>query len=203
MRIIGGKLRGRRFNPPADKWPTRPTTDFAKEGLFNILMNKINFDETKALDLFGGTGSHCYEFVSRGCTDITYVDKFTDAVRFVRKTIEELKLESDIKVVQMDVFKFISANVLSFDYIFAGPPYGLPALDSIPDRIFEAKMLAPSGIFVLEHNPNHKFVDHPNIIDVRNYGKTIFSFFAPLDAYGALDAQDEDNDAPSDEHTIE
>jgi 16S rRNA (guanine966-N2)-methyltransferase len=177
MRIIGGALKGRRFNPPADHWPTRPTTDYAKEGLFNILMNRIEFDEVKALDLFGGTGSHCYEFVSRGCADITYVDKFSDAVRFVRKTTAELKIEPSIKIVQMDVFKFIASTREKYDYIFAGPPYGLAALDSIPDRIFEANLLNEQGLFVMEHNPNHSFLEHPHLVDVRNYGKTIFSFF--------------------------
>lgn len=177
MRIIGGKFKGRRFNPPADHWPTRPTTDYAKEGLFNILTNKLEFDEIKALDLFGGTGSHSYEFVSRGCTDITYVDKFSDAVRFVRKTTAELKIDTEVRIVQMDVFKFITSTREKYDYIFAGPPYGLPALDSIPDRIFEHELLNDGGLFVMEHNPNHQFLEHPHLIDVRNYGKTIFSFF--------------------------
>ncbi len=177
MRIIGGRLKGRRFHPPADHWPTRPTTDYAKEGLFNILTNKLAFDEVKALDLFGGTGSHSYEFVSRGCSDVTYVDKFAEAVRFVRKTTAELKIEPEVRIVQMDVFKFIASTRDKYDYIFAGPPYGLPGLDSIPDRIFEHELLSPGGLFVLEHNPNHQFVEHPRLVDVRNYGKTIFSFF--------------------------
>lgn len=85
MRVIGGKLKGRRFNPPADHWPTRPTTDYAKEALFNILNNLLDFEASRVLDLFGGTGSHSYEFVSRGCQDVTYVDKFPDATRFVRE----------------------------------------------------------------------------------------------------------------------
>jgi len=177
MRIIGGKFKGRRFNPPADNWPTRPTTDYAKEGLFNILNNIIDFEETKVLDLFGGTGSHSYEFVSRGCEDVTYVDKFPDAVRFVRKTIETLKIEKQIKIVQMDVFRFIEHTDSQWDYIFAGPPYSLATIDTIPDIIFEKQLLLPGGIFVLEHNPYNAFLNHPNLMDVRNYGKTIFSFF--------------------------
>ena len=85
MRIIGGEFKGRKFIPPAKNWPTRPTTDFAKEGLFNILQNRLDFSETKFLDLFGGTGNHSYEFISRGCTDVTYVDKFPGCVAFVKK----------------------------------------------------------------------------------------------------------------------
>jgi 16S rRNA (guanine966-N2)-methyltransferase len=177
MRIIAGKFKGRRFHPPADNWPTRPTTDFAKEGLFNILNNQLDFEATKALDLFGGTGSHSYEFISRGCEDITYVDKFPSAVQFVRKTAKELKIEDQIKIFQMDVFRFIQQTTVKYDYIFAGPPYGLPTIDTIPDLIFEKELLAEDGMFVMEHNPHHEFLTHPHLVDVRNYGKTIFSFF--------------------------
>lgn len=177
MRIISGKFKGRRFTPPADHWPTRPTTDFAKEGLFNILNNILDFEASKVLDLFGGTGSHSYEFVSRGCENVTYVDKFPDAVRFVRKTSQTLGIEPSLRIYQMDVFRYIQHCTEQYDYIFAGPPYGLPTIDTIPDLIFEKNLLLPDGIFVMEHNPNHDFLNHPYLADVRNYGKTIFSFF--------------------------
>ncbi len=177
MRIIGGKFKGRRFHPPADKWPTRPTTDFAKEALFNILNNQIDFDEVKMLDLFGGTGNHCYEFISRGCIDATYVDKFPPAVQFVRKIAEQLDIADCLKVFQMDVFRFIKFATEQYDYIFAGPPYPLPTIDTIPDVIFEKELLNPGGTLVLEHNPQHDFTNHPRLSDVRNYGQTYFSFF--------------------------
>ncbi len=177
MRIIGGKFKGRRFNPPADNWPTRPTTDYAKEALFNILNNQLDFEASKVLDLFGGTGSHSYEFISRGCADVTYVDKFSDAVRFVRKTAQQLGIESNLTIFQMDVFRFIEHAKEQYDYIFAGPPYALPTIDTIPDLVFEKELLLPEGLFVLEHNPHHDFLNHPRLVDVRNYGKTIFSFF--------------------------
>ncbi|HRI58875.1 MAG TPA: RsmD family RNA methyltransferase [Saprospiraceae bacterium] len=177
MRIIGGKFKGRRFNPPADHWPTRPTMDQAKEALFNILNNQLDFEESKVLDLFGGTGSHSYEFISRGCEDVTYVDKFADAVRFVRKISAQLDIEQYLKIFQMDVFRFIEHATQQWDYIFAGPPYSLPTIDTIPDLIFEKKLLLPEGLFVMEHNPHHDFLNHPHLVDVRNYGKTIFSFF--------------------------
>lgn len=178
MRIIGGKFKGRRFNPPADNWPTRPTTDFAKEALFNILNNRLDFEAVRMLDLFGGTGSHCYEFISRGCRDATYVDKFPGCVQFVRKTAEQLQITDVLKIYPMDVFRFIDNANSQWDYVFAGPPYGLAALDTIPDRIFEKDLLAPDGLFVLEHNPHHDFLQHPKLVDVRNYGQTYFSFFA-------------------------
>lgn len=177
MRIISGKFKGRKFYPPAKKWPTRPTTDFAKEGLFNILMNEIDFEEVKMLDLFGGTGNHCYEFISRGCTDVTYVDKFGPAVRFVHEISKELGLEDEIKIVKSDVFNFIKRASQSYDYIFAGPPYPLPNLNDIPDRIFSKNILSQNGLFVMEHNSNHDFKLHVNYIKERNYGDTIFAFF--------------------------
>lgn len=177
MRIISGKFKGRRFNPPADNWPTRPTTDFAKEGLFNILQNHLDFEEIKVLDLFGGTGNHSYEFISRGCNDVTYVDKFPACVQFVQKTAQLLDIKDAIHIVKSDVFQFIDRCTTRFDYIFAGPPYALPTIDTIPDRVFDKGLLNPGGWLVLEHNPNHSFVNHPRFFQERNYGKTIFSFF--------------------------
>ncbi|MFK7932922.1 MAG: RsmD family RNA methyltransferase [Saprospiraceae bacterium] len=177
MRIIGGKFKGRKFIPPAKKWPTRPTTDFAKEGLFNILMNSYDFSELKVLDLFGGTGNHSYEFISRGCEDVTYVDKFGGCVAFVKKTAKELEIEENINIVRSDVFKFMERTPEKYDYIFAGPPYPLPTLDTIPDWIFKKELLKDEGLFVMEHNPNHDFKKHPHYVNERHYGKTIFSFF--------------------------
>jgi len=177
MRIISGTFKGRRFYPPADNWPTRPTTDYAKEGLFNILMNHFDFSTLKVLDLFGGTGGHTYEFISRGCQDVTYVDKFGPCVTFVKQTAAELEISSYIRTVRMDVFKFIERATEKYDYIFAGPPYGMPRLDELPDLVVQAPLLKQDGWFVLEHNPKHDFEKHPNCFDVRHYGKTIFSFF--------------------------
>lgn len=177
MRIIGGELKGRKFNPPAKNWPTRPTTDFAKEGLFNILTNHFDFAEIKVLDLFGGTGSHSYEFISRGCEDVTYVDRFGPCVDFVKTTARNLQIEHFIKIIKMDAFRFIGVCKEQFDYIFAGPPYELPTIDLLPDLVFKHQILKNHGWFVLEHNPNHSFKKHPNYFDERHYGKTIFSFF--------------------------
>jgi 16S rRNA (guanine966-N2)-methyltransferase len=181
MRIVGGDLKGRKFNPPAKNWPTRPTTDFAKEGLFNILNNHFDFEDLKVLDLFGGTGSHSYEFISRGCKDVTYVDKFGACVAFVKKTSQEFKIEDYLKISKIDVFKFLKFSQARFDYVFAGPPYGLPTIDLIPDLIFKENLLEKDGWFIMEHNPNHSYKDHPNYFDERHYGKTIFSFFKKIE----------------------
>lgn len=184
MRIISGKFKGRRFSPPADKWPTRPTTDYAKEGLFNILHNNwLDFDKVRFLDLFGGTGSHDYEFISRGCTDVTYVDKHGPAVAFVQRTVKALGVEDCIRIFRMDVFKFIARPVREpYNYIFAGPPYPLPNIPEIPDLVFAAGLLSPEGLFVLETNPHHDFSMDPRCVDKRSYGKTIFWFFRHLAA---------------------
>ncbi len=177
MRIISGRFGGRRFTPPAKNWPTRPTTDISKEGLFNMLQNTLDFEKTIMLDLFGGTGNHCYEFISRGCQDATYVDKHGPAVHFVKKMAKELQVENELTIIKSDVFKFMKSAERTYNYIFAGPPYPLPTLDKIPDILFQNNLLAEDGLFVLEHNPNHDFSDHECYVKERNYGQTIFAFF--------------------------
>lgn len=177
MRVIGGEFKGRKFIPPAKNWPTRPTTDYAKEGLFNILYNRIDFSKTKMLDLFGGTGSHCYEFISRGCEDCTYVDKHGPCVAYVKKTAEEFGISDKMKIVKSDVFKYIQSTTEKYDYIFAGPPYPLPILNTIPELVINQGILKEDGLFVMEHNPNHNFDFLPFYQEERNYGTTIFSFF--------------------------
>lgn len=177
MRIIGGAFKGRRFYPPADKWPTRPTTDFAKEGLFNILENRMDFSVSVCLDLFGGTGNHSFELISRGAARVTYVDKFRPAVTFVHQLARELEITDRIQIVLGDVSRFLTHKSGEFDYIFAGPPYPLPWIPEIPDLIFDHGWLKEGGIFVLETNPNHRFDQHPRFKELRTYGKTHFSFF--------------------------
>lgn len=177
MRIISGKFKGKRFDPPKNI-PTRPTTDFAKEGLFNIIQNLYNFDNIRFLDLFGGTGSISYELVSRGCTDINLVERFPRCANFIRKTAESMNMP--ITVHQMDVFDFLKSVNSKFDLIFAGPPYALENIQDIPDIILEKQMLTNEGTFILEHNSNINFNTHINLNNVRNYGTTHFSFFSPI-----------------------
>ncbi len=177
MRIIGGQHKGRLLKPSMKRWPTRPTTDISKEGLFNILMNRLDFADVKMLDLFGGTGNHSWEFLSRGCTDVTYVDKYRGCVKFVSETRSTLGYEDSLHIVNSDVKRFIMSRPGVYDYIFAGPPYPLRWLDEIPDLVFDHELLGRQGLFVLEHNPNHNFEHHPHYKQERRYGETIFAFF--------------------------
>lgn len=176
MRIIGGTFGGRRFNPPA-KIPARPTTEVAKEGLFNTLSNMISFEGLKTLDIYGGTGSISYELASRGATDLTLVERDPVTVNFIKKTIKELDLTDNVQVIRGDVFKFVKQHTEQYHFIFAGPPYALQAIDELPVMIFERNLLLPGGIFVLEHTPRNDYQQHPNFMKMKNYGTTIFSFF--------------------------
>ncbi|MBC8046555.1 MAG: RsmD family RNA methyltransferase [Fimbriimonadaceae bacterium] len=174
MRIVTGRFKGKRFHPPANI-PARPTTDSAKEGLFNILVNNFDLESISFLDLFSGTGSLSYEMASRGCDEIVCIEKDGRSIAFIKKTMEELKIPAT--VMQMDVFQYMHSTKRKFDIIFAGPPYALETLAEIPNEIFELQLLADNGWFILEHNPKHKFDIHPNFKDKRNYGSTIFSIF--------------------------
>ncbi|MEY4876515.1 MAG: hypothetical protein RL708_1664 [Bacteroidota bacterium] len=176
MRIVGGEFKGRVFSPPKIM-PARPTTDIAKEGLFNILINEFDFEEIHFLDLFGGTGSISYETASRGCSYMHTVEIDAKLVQFIKGNFELLKLPPTCIVFKMDIFKYLQSATEKFDLIFAGPPYPLPTLSTIPDKLFEANVLNQDGWFVMEHNPNHNFENHPNFFKKRNYGSTIFSIF--------------------------
>jgi 16S rRNA (guanine966-N2)-methyltransferase len=176
MRIIAGEHGGRRFNPPSKMPYTRPTTDVAKEGLFNVLQNNLDFESLKTLDLFGGTGSISYELASRGVIDLTIVEKDNHMYDFIKKTSAQLKLEN-FKVFKSDVFRFIENCTDKFDFIFAGPPYALTNIDDLPKLIFEKHLLNNGGWFVLEHTPRNDYKSFPFYKTERNYGTTIFSIF--------------------------
>jgi 16S rRNA (guanine966-N2)-methyltransferase len=176
MRIISGSLGGRRINPPSKMPHTRPTTDIAKEGLFNILQNNLDISSLTTLDLFGGTGSITYELASRGATSCTIVEKDPSMYSFIKKTTEELKL-TNVDVVKMEVFRFISQCSDQFNFIFAGPPYALATIDELPKKIIEKELLKPNGWFVLEHTPRNNYEQFPMFATSRNYGTTIFSIF--------------------------
>lgn len=178
MRIIGGEHGGRRFNPPTHMPYTRPTTDIAKEGLFNMLQHKLDFTSIRTLDLFGGTGSISYELASRGVTDLTIVEKDIQMYQFIRKTAESLSMEN-FNVIKSDVFKFLQQCNDSFDFIFAGPPYALQTIDELPKLVMEKKLVKEGGIFVLEHTPRNDYKKTPFYQSERNYGTTVFSFFVP------------------------
>ena len=176
MRIIGGELGGRRVNPPSKMPHTRPTTDIAKEGLFNILANNLDLPSLRTLDLFGGTGSISYELASRGVRDLTIVEKDPAMFAFIQKNALELKLEN-YKVIRQDVFRFIDHCTEKFDFIFAGPPYALPTIDDLPRQVAAKQLLREKGWFVLEHTPRNNYEGYPLYVTQRNYGSTIFSIF--------------------------
>lgn len=176
MRIIGGELGGRRINPPAKMPHTRPTTDVAKEGLFNIIQNNLDIASLRTCDLFGGTGSISYELYSRGARHCTIVENDPAMHAFIKKTAESLGLVN-VEVVRMDVCRFISQCRETFDLIFAGPPYALSTIDELPSRVFAQQMLSPGGWFVLEHTPRNNYAGSPHFVTARNYGTTIFSIF--------------------------
>ncbi len=176
MRIISGRFGGRKISPPSKMPLTRPTTDIAKEGLFNILQNRISFEGITTLDLFGGTGCISYELASRGAEDVTIVEKDPVMHAFIKKNIEMLSIEN-AKVLKMDIFNYLNTCTTSFDFIFAGPPYALGSIDEIPKIIIEKKLIASEGLFVLEHTPRNNYEKFKGFQFVRNYGTTLFSFF--------------------------
>jgi 16S rRNA (guanine966-N2)-methyltransferase len=175
MRIISGKLGGRVFQPPANMPYTRPTTDIAKSGLFNILEHQIDLEDIKTLDLFGGTGSISYELASRGAGHQTIVEKDIQMAAYIKQTAQKLGLS--LHLIKMDVFKYISQCTEKFDLIFAGPPYALTEIDQIPDLIMQKEMLHEDGWFILEHTPRNSYIQHPLFKTERHYGTTVFSIF--------------------------
>ena len=176
MRIISGKWGGRRISPPAQMPHTRPTTDIAKEGLFNILQNRMDFEGIESLDLFGGTGCISYELASRGAAQLTLVEKDPIMHAFIKKNAEMLGMEN-YKVLKMDVFAYLQSCDEDFDFIFAGPPYALGTIDELPKIIVSKKMIRKGGFFVLEHTPRNNYEKFEGFSFQRNYGTTLFSFF--------------------------
>ena len=155
---------------------TRPTTDIAKEGLFNILQNRMDFANCKTLDLFGGTGCISYELASRGAASLTIIEKDPIMQAFIKKTIQSLGTTNN-QILKMDVFNYLQTCTEQFDFIFAGPPYALGSIDELPKLIVGKKLLAPNGYFVLEHTPRNQYQTYTGFLMQRNYGTTLFSFF--------------------------
>lgn len=176
MRIISGQWGGRRISPPAQMPHTRPTTDIAKEGLFNILQNRMDFEGIESLDLFGGTGCISYELASRGAADLTIIEKDPVMHTFIKKNAEMLGMEN-YKVLKMDVFAYLQSCDQDFDFIFAGPPYALGTIDELSKIIVSKKMIRKGGFFVLEHTPRNNYEKFEGFSFQRNYGTTLFSFF--------------------------
>lgn len=175
MRIISGKYKGKVIKPPKN-FRARPTTDFAKEALFNILYNKIDFTQLRVADLFAGTGSIGLEFASRDANFVDMVEKDHVHYDFIRKMIREMKLEN-ARAIKTDVFTFIDHTHESYDLIFADPPFDMEGTENLPNLIIHSSLLHPEGSFILEHSKKLVFNDHPNCFDHREYGSIYFSFF--------------------------
>ncbi|MEG0891571.1 MAG: RsmD family RNA methyltransferase [Bacteroidales bacterium] len=175
MRIIGGNLKGKAILPPIN-YTARPTTDFAKEGLFNILINEYNLEDISLLDLFSGTGSISLEFASRGCKDIVSIEMNPMHAKFIKQVASVYKVKG-MQVVRHNVFDFIEICNRKFDIVFADPPYNIEGLDTIPDKIYGKEIIAPGGYLILEHPGNYNFEKHIYFVKEKKYGNVHFSFF--------------------------
>lgn len=176
MRIIGGKYKGRRIEPPA-RLPVRPTTDFAKEGLFNVLNNSVDLEGMDVLDLFAGTGSISFEFISRACASVTAIDRDLGCVKFINATAAKLG-EEHVRAQQSDVFRYIGFTSRQFHLIFADPPFDLDNAKLLPRIIFEKNLLHVNGLLIMEHSERVDFSTLPQFTHTRHYGKVNFSFFS-------------------------
>lgn len=176
MRIIGGKLKGLRIQAPQNL-PVRPTTDLAKEALFNILYNQFDFEAIRVLDLFSGTGNISLEFASRMVPEVVSVDRNRGCIQFLKSMAEKHQLNA-IKTYQADVFKYLEMETEAYDLIFADPPYDLPQINLIPEKVFEKNLVKKSGYLIVEH-PSMKKLNHPFFVEQRVYGSSSFSFFSP------------------------
>ncbi len=176
MRIISGTNKGKRLIAPK-KLPVRPTTDMAKEALFNILNNNFQFSQLSVLDLFSGTGNIAYEFASRGSKEIIAVDANYDCVKFIKKTAQEL--DFNITTIKSDVFKFLEKAYVKADIIFADPPYDFDEKEflKIPEIVFEKNLLNQNGQLIIEHSKHTNLSNFPNFMEERRYGGSVFSFF--------------------------
>lgn len=179
MRIISGEYGRRRFSVPTSI-TARPTTDFARENLFNVLDNIIDIDGIAALDLFAGTGAITFELLSRGAASVTAVEKTATQFNFISRVAAQLGCTDRLRIVRGDVFKYIaSATPAQFDFIFADPPYDHPRFAEIPGLVLDAGLLKPGGLFVMEHSRAHDFSSLPGYADHRTYGSVNFTFLRP------------------------
>ncbi len=175
MRIISGQYKGRLINPPKNL-RARPTTDFAKENLFNVLTNIIDFEECDVLDLFAGTGSISYEFVSRGAKSVTSVEINAVHHSFIKRSAAELGAKN-LFAVKANVFLYLRSCTKQFDIIFSDAPYDLEGSEAVVELVFDKDLLSQDGIFIFEHSKGVNFDDHPNFWQLRSYGSVQFSFF--------------------------
>lgn len=175
MRIISGRYKARRIALPKNI-VARPTTDFAKEGLFNLLENRIDIEGINALDLFAGTGSISIELISRGANEVVSVEQNEKHCAFIRKTCQQLAIDN-LLLLKKDVYRYLSSVRRAFDLVFADPPYDMPHIEQLPQLIMDKKIVRPDGWLVVEHSRQYSFASHPYFVSHRKYGNVNFSFF--------------------------
>jgi 16S rRNA (guanine966-N2)-methyltransferase len=175
VRVIGGKYKGKRFAPPKN-FPSRTTTDFAKEALFNILINRFDFDDLEVLDLFAGTGNISLEFLSRDAKQVTSVDSHVVSIKFLSKMKDDLN-DSNWSVIKKDAFEFLKSTNQKYDLIFADPPFDLKGVNQVPELVFSRSLLNENGLLIVEHGRENKFENITQFTEMRNYGGVQFSFF--------------------------
>lgn len=175
MRIISGKFKARRLTPPTNI-TARPTTDFAKESLFNLINNEMDIDGISALDLFAGTGSISYELVSRGARYVTAVEMAQTQLAYIHKVCAQLNI-TNLRAVKQEVFRFLESTTAAYDLIFADPPYQMDNIDELPDKILNNNHLKANGLLIVEHGSHTDFKQHPCFTEERKYGNVHFSFF--------------------------
>lgn len=185
MRIITGQYKGRHFDIPRS-FKARPTTDFAKENIFNVLNAYIDFEDAMALDLFSGTGSISLELLSRGCKNVVSVEADRDHYAFIKQCLAKLGTDR-CTTIRGDVFRYLKTCHQQFDFIFADPPYALKQLKEIPDIVLSGNLLTDDGIFVFEHGKDYDFSSHPHFVEHRSYGSVNFSLFTSREREGAPD----------------
>lgn len=176
MRVISGKYRGKRVTPPKN-FPSRPTTDMAKEGLFNILENRIYWEDLNVLDLFSGTGNISVEFLSRGVKGVLSIDVNPISTRHLAKLKDEFD-DDNWTILRRDVFRFLSHHSVKYELIFADPPFELKGVERLPELVFDNDLLKSEGILIIEHGREISFKNHARCTDERNYGGVFFSFFS-------------------------
>ena len=175
MRVIGGRLKGRRFSPPRH-FKGRPTTDFGREGLFNLLRSRLDLEGLEALDLFAGSGAVSFELASRGAVSVTAVEMDAGSCRYIQKQAQDFGLDV-IRVLRADAFAFLGKAMTQFDLVFADPPYTEPRLEELPGMVRESGLVAKGGLFVLEHGDRKDFSESEGFVEMRKYGHVHFSFF--------------------------
>lgn len=189
MRIITGKLKGRKIKLPKNIQGIRPTSDRTKEGMFGVIDARKSFRDIRILDLFSGSGNLGFEAISRGAREVLFVDNNRDAIAWIVKNAKDLGIESQIICQNMDVLRFIQGIPSPYDLVFADPPYDFPEMPALVDHIIHDGWLKDDGWLILEHDARHNFAEHPHCVFVKPYGRTVVTIFVSYPVYQSDEEQ--------------